>query len=125
MHAQVVCSHGSQTGAVEHGSQLHLITAVLLCGANGTLSCRLSLAEGRFQAPLEAKSPALNACALSPACGLLSCAGEGGLLEGFDPRAPKPVGCLDAATAMGAVRPTKLMQLPGRGTACQNGCQPC
>lgn len=34
---------------------------------------------------------------------MLACAGEGGLLEGFDPRSAQPVGCLDAAAAMGAV----------------------
>ncbi|CAG9466800.1 unnamed protein product [Pedinophyceae sp. YPF-701] len=63
---------------------------------------RLSLSEGRFLTPLPSRSPAINACGWSGAHGLLACAGEDGALECFDPRAPRAVGCLDAAAASGA-----------------------
>ena len=77
------------------------VSSLLLLHRNS--GCRLSLSEGHFQAPLTARAEAVNACALSSACSLLACAGEGGLLEGFDPRTAQPVGCLDAAAAMGVV----------------------
>jgi len=62
------------------------------------------LAEGRFYAPLAARSPGVNACALAPAHGLFAAAGEEGLLECFDLRARACAGCLDVAEACGMVR---------------------
>ena len=70
---------------------------------NMYMSCRLNLSEGRFMTPLATRSPAVNACGLSPVHGLLACAGETGLLECFDVRARSSVGCFDAAAAAGAV----------------------
>ncbi|KAF8054988.1 nol10 [Scenedesmus sp. PABB004] len=63
---------------------------------------RLSLAEGRFMAPLPAKSSGINACGLSPTHGLFAAAGEDGLLECFDLRQRGSVAVLDAAAAAGA-----------------------
>lgn len=51
--------------------------------------------------PLPSRSPAVNACGISPAHGLLACAGEDGLLECFDLRARGALGHLDAAAAAG------------------------
>jgi ribosome biogenesis protein ENP2 len=65
---------------------------------------RLSLAEGRFLAPLQASSPAINACGVAPSHGLLACAGEDGWLECFDPRQRTALGRLDAAGSAGAAR---------------------
>lgn len=63
---------------------------------------RLSLTEGRFLTPLASASPAINACGWCPSHGMLACAGEDGGLECFDPRAPKSLGVLGAAAAVGA-----------------------
>lgn len=63
---------------------------------------RLNLSEGRFLAPLATRSPAANACGISPAHGLLACAGEDGGLECFDLRQRSSLGWLDAAGAAGA-----------------------
>ena len=67
------------------------------------MSCRLNLAEGRFLAPLPARSPGINACGISPSHGLVACAGEDGVLECFDLRQRSAAGFLDAAAAMGQV----------------------
>lgn len=71
----------------------------------GGVLCRLNLSEGCFLAPLPSQSPAVNACAVSPAHGLFAAAGEDGLLECFDLRQRRSAGTLDAAAAAGAVRP--------------------
>ncbi|CAD7704153.1 unnamed protein product, partial [Ostreobium quekettii] len=63
---------------------------------------RLDLCEGRFYAPLDTASPAINACGWSSAHGLFGCAGSGGLLECFDLRQRKHVGQVDAAAVAGA-----------------------
>lgn len=76
-------------------------TAELLVVGSAPEVYRLSLEEGRFMAPLPARSPGINACGVSPAHGLLACAGETGLLECFDTRARSAAGVLDAATACG------------------------
>ena len=67
------------------------------------MSCRLNLTEGRFLAPLPARSPGINACGISPSHGLVACAGEDGVLECFDLRQRLAAGFLDAAAAMGQV----------------------
>ncbi|KAK9820064.1 hypothetical protein WJX72_005625 [[Myrmecia] bisecta] len=63
---------------------------------------RLSLEQGRFLAPLQSHSPAVNACSISPLHGLFGCAGEDGVLECFDLRQKSAVGHIDAAAAAGA-----------------------
>lgn len=54
--------------------------------------------------PLQSESEGINVCQVSPAHGLLACAGETGLLECFDPRQARCAGRIDAASASGAVR---------------------
>jgi ribosome biogenesis protein ENP2 len=68
--------------------------------------------EGRFYAPLAARSPGINACALAPAHGLFAAAGEEGLLECFDLRQRACAGCLDVAEACGTVRRRALRHQP-------------
>jgi ribosome biogenesis protein ENP2 len=75
--------------------------APLVCG--GCL-CRLNLSEGCFLTPLASQSPAVNACAVSPAHGLFAAAGEDGKLECFDLRQRRSAGVIHAAAAAGAVR---------------------
>lgn len=58
--------------------------------------------EGRFLSPVSSSLPGINACGWSPSHGLLACAGEDGVLECLDMRAPKAVGLLGAAAAVGA-----------------------
>ncbi|KAI7845268.1 hypothetical protein COHA_001310 [Chlorella ohadii] len=77
-------------------------SAELLVAASAPEVYRLNLAEGRFLAPLQSRSPAVNACGISPAHGLLACAGEDGALECFDLRQRDSLGWLDAAAAAGA-----------------------
>lgn len=62
---------------------------------------RINLSEGRFMTSLPTRSPAVNACGVSPAHGLYGCAGEDGGLECFDPRQRDSLGWLDAAGAAG------------------------
>jgi ribosome biogenesis protein ENP2 len=76
-------------------------SAELLVAASAPEVYRLNLAEGRFLAPLTCRSPAVNACGISPAHGLLACAGEDGGLECFDLRQRASLGRLDAAGAAG------------------------
>eukprot|EP00887_Chlorella_sp_A99_P002039 scaffold18.g2039.t1 len=76
-------------------------SAELLVAASAPEVYRLSLSEGRFMAPLPSRSPAVNACGVSPAHGLLACAGEDGRLECFDLRQRASLGSLDAAAAVG------------------------
>ena len=75
--------------------------AELLVGASAPEVYRMSLSEGRFLTPLPSRSPAVNACGVSPAHGLLACAGEDGVLECFDLRQRGALGWLDAAAAAG------------------------
>lgn len=76
-------------------------SAELLVAGSAPEVYRLNLAEGRFLAPLQCRSPGVNACGISPAHGLLACAGEDGGLECFDLRARDSLGRLDAAAAAG------------------------
>lgn len=76
-------------------------SAELLVAASAPEVYRLSLSEGRFMAPLPSRSPAVNACGISPTHGLLACAGEDGLLECFDLRQRDSLGALSAAAAAG------------------------
>ena len=75
-------------------------TADLVVAASAPELYRLNLSEGRFLAPLETASPAVNAVALCPGHGLLACAGEGGGLELFDLRARRSAGWLPDAAAL-------------------------
>jgi ribosome biogenesis protein ENP2 len=77
-------------------------SAELLVAASAPEVYRLNLAEGRFLTPLTCRSPAVNACGISPAHGLLACAGEDGGLECFDLRQRDSVGRLNASAAAGA-----------------------
>ena len=72
-------------------------------------ACRLNLADGRFLAPIPAKSPGINACGISNVHGLFSCAGEDGILECFDLRQRSSIGAIDAAAAAGAVSDCLLL----------------
>lgn len=76
-------------------------SAELFIAASAPELYRISLGEGRFMAALSTKSPAINACGISPCHGLLACAGEDGILECFDPRQRNSLGWLDAAGAAG------------------------
>lgn len=78
------------------------VDVLLACTFPSLQVYRLNLAEGRFLAPLQSRSPAVNACGISPAHGLLACAGEDGALECFDLRQRDSLGWLDAAAAAGA-----------------------
>lgn len=77
-------------------------TAELLVAASAPEVYRMNLSEGRFMTPLATKSPAINACGISPAHGLLACAGEDGGLECFDLRQRDSLGYLNAAGAAGS-----------------------
>ena len=77
-------------------------SAELLVAASAPEVYRLNLSEGRFLAPLASRSPAVNACGISPSHGLLACAGEDGALECFDLRQRDALGRLDASAAAGA-----------------------
>ena len=77
-------------------------SAELLVAASAPEVYRLNLAEGRFLTPLTCRSPAVNACGISPAHGLLACAGDDGGLECFDLRQRDSLGRLGAAAAAGA-----------------------
>ena len=83
---------------------LSFLTLVLSRGCHIVGKCRLSLADGLFMAPLQSRSPAVNACGVAPAHGLVGCAGEDGWLECFDLRQRRSVGAMNAAAAMDAVR---------------------
>ena len=76
-------------------------TAELLVASSAPEIYRVNLSEGRFMSPLVTKSPAVNACGISPAHGMLACAGEDGGLECFDLRQRDSLGWLDAASAAG------------------------
>ncbi|KAK9867626.1 hypothetical protein WJX84_003781 [Apatococcus fuscideae] len=76
--------------------------AELLVAASSPDIYRLSLADGLFMAPLQSRSPAVNACGVAPAHGLVGCAGEDGWLECFDLRQRRSVGAVNAAAAMDA-----------------------
>lgn len=60
---------------------------------------RLNLVEGRFLAPLISHAQAINACGYSPSKGLFACAGEYGILECFDMRAPQSLGHVEIESA--------------------------
>lgn len=77
-------------------------TAELYVAGSAPELWRLNLEEGRFMAPIPCQSPAVNSLGVSPAHGLLAAAGEGGLLECFDPRSRSSAGALDVALAAGA-----------------------
>ena len=62
---------------------------------------RISLYEGRFMPPLPSAIDGINALGVCPSHGMLAAAGEGGLLECFDPRAKGSLGATSAAAAMG------------------------
>ena len=85
------------------GSPTNAHADLLVCGSAPEVY-RLSLSEGRFLTPLPLRSPAANACALSPAHGLFGAAGEDGCLECFDLRQRSSVGRVDVASAADAVR---------------------
>ncbi|KAK9867222.1 hypothetical protein WJX84_009551 [Apatococcus fuscideae] len=76
--------------------------AELLVVASSSDIYRLSLADGLFMAPLQSRSPAVNACGVAPAHGLVGCAGEDGWLECFDLRQRRSVGAVNAAAAVDA-----------------------
>lgn len=76
-------------------------TAELLVSGSAPEVYRLNLSEGRFLAPLQTRSPAINACGVSPAHGLFGCAGEDGGLECFDLRQRESLGWMNAASASG------------------------
>lgn len=76
-------------------------TAELLVASSSPELYRMSLSEGRFMTPLETKSEAVNVCGVSPAHGLVACAGDDGGLECFDLRQRQSLGWFDAARAAG------------------------
>lgn len=76
-------------------------SAELLVSGSAPEVYRLDLCEGRFMSPLQTRSPAVNACGLSPSHGLFACAGEDGGLECFDLRQRESLGWMDAAAASG------------------------
>ena len=63
---------------------------------------RLNLEQGRFLAPMEAKSEGLNCCGVSPTHGLFAAGTEDGTVECFDPRARAAVGRVEVCAASGA-----------------------
>lgn len=76
-------------------------SAELLVSGSAPEVYRLNLSEGRFLAPLQTRSPAVNACGVAPSHGLFACAGEDGGLECFDLRQKESLGWMDAAAAAG------------------------
>jgi len=100
LHGVRVAMHAPQRPPpTPHSTFTHLLISAFLSFLQ---VYRLNLAEGRFLAPLQSRSPAVNACGISPAHGLLACAGEDGALECFDLRQRDSLGWLDAAAAAGA-----------------------
>ena len=93
----------------------HALTDLLICGSAPEIY-RLSLSEGRFLTPLPLRSPAANACALSPAHGLFGAAGEDGCLECFDLRQRSSVGRVDVASAADSVRAGSWRLSPRRSS---------
>lgn len=77
-------------------------SAELLVSGSAPEVYRLNLCEGRFLSPLQTRSPAVNACGISPSHGLFACAGEDGGLECFDVRQRESLGWMNAAAASGA-----------------------
>lgn len=62
---------------------------------------RFSLSEGRFLTPLATTAAAVNALGVSPVHGMLAAAGDDGILECFDVRAPRAIGHLDVSASLG------------------------
>jgi ribosome biogenesis protein ENP2 len=75
-------------------------SAELLVGGSAPELWRLSLYEGRFLTPLASAIDGVNAVGVCPAHGMVAAAGEGGLLECFDPRLKASLGAINAAAAM-------------------------
>lgn len=73
----------------------------LYVGASGSDIYRLNLDQGRFLAPFECDTPAVNQVLVNPAHGLLGAAGENGTVEFWDPRSRARVGILDVGGASG------------------------
>ncbi|GMM49207.1 ribosome biosynthesis protein [Starmerella bacillaris] len=66
---------------------------ILVAGGSNELY-RLNLDQGRFLAPFECNSPALNVVKVNPAHGLIGCGTESGTVEFWDPRTRRSVGVL-------------------------------
>ncbi|KAK9809324.1 hypothetical protein WJX73_004781 [Symbiochloris irregularis] len=121
-HARFGAYHKTRVPAYGRDLAYAPFSAELLVVGSSPEVYRLNLSEGRFLSPLQTKSPAVNACGLSPVHGLLACAGETGLLECFDARAKAPVGCFDAAaSAGGAGQQLTTVRFDGSGLQCAVG----
>lgn len=108
-HDRSVCFHAKfgayyKTRVPKHGRDLAYAerTCELLVASSSPELYRLNLEQGRFLAPLESISPAVNACGISPMHGMLACAGEDGVMECFDLRERRSIGSLDVGTAANA-----------------------
>eukprot|EP00899_Mesostigma_viride_P002570 jgi/Mesvir1/12313/Mv00509-RA.1 len=77
-------------------------TCDLLMGASSPDIYRINLEQGRFLAPWETRSPAVNVCTRSPVHGLVAAGGEDGAVECFDPRQRKSVGRISAGAVAAA-----------------------
>jgi hypothetical protein len=76
------------------------LAELVVAGSSSDL-WRINLYEGRFMTPLATSAAAVNALGVSPAHGLLAAAGQGGVLECFDPRIMATLGAANTAAAMG------------------------
>eukprot|EP01029_Cantina_marsupialis_P022793 TRINITY_DN5589_c0_g1_i2.p1 TRINITY_DN5589_c0_g1~~TRINITY_DN5589_c0_g1_i2.p1 ORF type:complete len:668 (+),score=230.85 TRINITY_DN5589_c0_g1_i2:81-2084(+) len=72
-------------------------TCDLFVAASGSDIYRINLDEGKFMAPLESISPAVNCLAMNPQHQLLAAGGEDGFLECWDPKTLKSVAQLNLA----------------------------
>eukprot|EP00873_Tetraselmis_striata_P029749 jgi/Tetstr1/450013/TSEL_037060.t1 len=90
-------------------------TADLVIGGSSQDIYRLNLSEGRFLAPLQCSSPAVNSVRVSPTHGLLAAAGDGGLLECFDLRMRKCAGTLDVADQVDGARRLTTVRFDSTG----------
>lgn len=73
----------------------------LLCAASSPDLYRINLEQGRFLAPLNTHSPAINVICRSPVHGLVACGGEDGALECFDLRQKAAVGRINIVASPG------------------------
>eukprot|EP01018_Ginkgo_biloba_P008604 Gb_40390 [translate_table: standard] len=73
----------------------------LLCAASSPDLYRINLEQGRFLAPLNTRSPAINVVCRSQVHGLVACGGEDGALECFDLRQKVAVGRINAVAPTG------------------------
>jgi ribosome biogenesis protein ENP2 len=80
----------------------HSGCAEVVVGGSAAELWRVSLAQGRFMAPLELAAPAVNCLGISPAHGMLAAGCEGGTLQCFDLRQKEALGAINAAAALRA-----------------------